>query len=88
MRYKQGMSLYKFFERLSFSCFSHEFMVHINENVSFQQVAFLHLICYGNLPHNNPIKPALIFAIMIKDLNFFFNFIFIYFFFVNFKTIL
>ena len=34
---------------LSFTCFSHEFSVHINENVSFQHVAFLHFILYGNL---------------------------------------
>ena len=85
MRYKQGMSWYKFFERLSFNCFSHEFMVHINnENVSFQHVAFLHLIRYGNLHHNNPIKPALTFA---KGSQFFSQF-YICFFFVNFKTIL
>ena len=34
---------------MSFTCFSHKFLVHINENVSFQHVAFLHLIRYGNL---------------------------------------
>ena len=32
---------------LSFSCVSHEFLVHINKNVSFQHVAFSHLIRYG-----------------------------------------
>ena len=36
---------------LSFTYFSHELLVHINENVSFQHVAFLHLIRYGNLHH-------------------------------------
>ena len=34
---------------LSFTCFSHEFLVHVNENVSFQHVAILHLIRHGNL---------------------------------------
>ena len=34
---------------LSFICFSQEFLVHINGNVSFQYLAFLHLIRYGNL---------------------------------------
>ena len=34
---------------LTFTCFSYELLVHINENVSFQHVAFLCLIHYGNL---------------------------------------
>ena len=34
---------------LSSICFSHEFLVHVHENVSFEHVAFLHLIRYGNL---------------------------------------
>ena len=34
---------------LSFTCFSHEVLVHVNENVSFQHVAFLYLILYGTL---------------------------------------
>ena len=33
---------------LAFTCFSHEFLVHIKKKVSFQHVAFLHLIRYGN----------------------------------------
>ena len=49
-RYKQGRSLYDVFRTvLSFSCFSPEFLLHINENVSFHHVAFLHLIRYGNV---------------------------------------
>ena len=38
---------------LSFSCFSHEFLVHINENVSFQPLTFLYLIPFGNLHPND-----------------------------------
>ena len=39
-RYKQGTSLLVFRMLLSFSCFLHELFVHVNENVSFQDVAF------------------------------------------------
>ena len=34
---------------LSLTCFSHEFLVQINKNVSFQHVDFLHLIRYGDV---------------------------------------
>ena len=34
---------------LSFTCFSNEFLDHINKNVSFQNAVFLHLIHYENL---------------------------------------
>ena len=60
---------------LSSTCFSHEFLVHINENVSFQHVAFLHLIRYGIYTVNVPIKPTFTFAIMKKDCIFFLSFI-------------
>ena len=50
---------------LSFSCFSHEFMVHINKNVSFHHVAFLNLISYGNL-HRKCLKPTFAMFILKK----------------------
>ena len=36
---------------MSFTCFSHEVLVDINENISFYQVAFLHFIRSWNLCH-------------------------------------
>ena len=57
----------------SFSCFSHEFMVHINENVSFHHVVFLHLIRYVNLHRKCLNKANVCFVYFKKDRIFFFS---------------
>ena len=59
---------------LSFACFSHELLVHVNENVSFHRVEFLHLIRYGNFTINASIKSTFIFAIIKEDFIFFSQF--------------
>ena len=45
------MGVLNFLINFSNSFVFHKFLVHMNENVSFQHVAFLLLICYGNLHH-------------------------------------
>ena len=61
------------------------FLVHINENVSLQHVAFFYLIRYGNL--HRKCNKANNKAIMKKDCIFFLSFILHLNISVNFKTI-
>ena len=72
---------------LFFSCFSHEFMVHINKNVSFHHVGFLHLSRYKNL-HRKCLNYANVYFLYLrKDGNFFLSFILYLNIFKSFKTI-
>ena len=53
----------------------HKLLFHMNENVSFQHVAFLILICYGNLHHKWVNSANIYFCYYERELHFFLSFI-------------